>query len=174
MLMSMRILFCGLLLLGIFGVFYYEAKFASVEKSARALRVKLRSDSQAPIARFGCEVFDDVEAARYPYDHLAILPSGFLPTSSKDTPTKKEEVPVNIRFERSLFGRERSYWQQQALVLVVDLENGKRVSQLVTLPDMRVWNEITITLKTEGVPTGTAIPPEESAVEPGQRSRLRR
>jgi hypothetical protein len=169
----MRILFCGLLLLGIVGVFYYEARFTSMEKSVRALHVKLRSDGQVPIVRTGCEVFDDVEAARYPYEHLAILPSAYLPTSAKDTPIRKNNVPVNIRVERTLFGRERSYWQQQALVLVVDFENGKRVSQLVTLPDMRVWNEVTITLKTEGVPSGTAIPPED-IVDPGQRGRLRR
>src|SRR5579885_2648393 len=100
MLMSMRILFCGLLLLGIVGVFYYESRFTNVEKSVRALHLKLRSDGKVPIVRTGFEVLDDAEAPRYPYEHLAILPAGYLPTSRHDTPTSKEEIPISIRIER--------------------------------------------------------------------------
>lgn len=149
----MRIFLAVLFLLAIGGFCYCETSYIVHDRDVRILRLRVISRSAVPIQEVGLEVFDDLEAARYPLEHLAIRLGGYSPTSRTDTLTERKQIPIQIDTQRSWLGRDAGYTQQHVLLVVVEYADGSRAGQLFDVPDMRVFDQMTVIVDPPGAAT---------------------
>jgi len=107
------------------------------------LTVHVRSPSGQP-SRVSCEAFGHREYAEEAVARLSPLDSQLRSAMGGSFVGNQFTVRVPVSGRRSPFGRELRRMQFQALAVIAEFPDGRRVGKVVDIPDGRVSHEVTV------------------------------